>query len=73
MSGTDAVKELLAATAREEVVDSDLVARALTVPKWKLLRDWRRRKQPETRVGRTILFSSQRVLTIYFPHRSPVA
>lgn len=71
MSGTDAVKQLLAAAAREEVVDSDLVARALTVPKWKLLRDWKRRKQPVTRVGRTILFSSRRVLAEYFSDNPP--
>jgi len=68
MSGTDAVKQLLAAAAREDVVDAGLVARALGQSKRKLLRDWRRRGQPETRVGRESLLASRIVITIYFPH-----
>lgn len=68
MSGQDAIKELLAVAAREDVVSSDLVARALTVPKWKLLRDWRRRKHPVTKVGRDILFSADLTMRTYFPH-----
>lgn len=69
MSGTDAVKQLLSAVAREEVVDAGLVARALGRSKRKLLRDWRKRGQPETRVGRDILLASRLVLEIYFPHQ----
>lgn len=68
MSGTDAVKQLLAAVAREDVVDIGLVSRALGQPRRKIIRDWRRRGQPETRVGRDIMLASSLVLKTYFPH-----
>jgi hypothetical protein len=68
MTGISAAKELIAAARREEVVSSDLVARALGQPKRRLLRDWRKRNQPETRVGREIMLASTLVLSIYFPH-----
>jgi len=68
VSGTDAVKQLLAAADREDVVSADLVARALGQSKRRLLRDWRSRHKPETRVGREILLASRLVLEIYFPH-----
>ena len=69
MSGTEAVRQLLAALDREDVVDAGLVARALGQSKRKVLRDWRKRAQPETRVGRDVLLASRLVLQIYFPHR----
>lgn len=62
------VKQLLSAAGREDVIDAGLVARALGQSKRKLLRDWRRRGQPETRVGRDSLLASRLVLAIYFPH-----
>lgn len=68
MSGNDAVKLLLAEAAREELVAIDLVARALRQSRRRILRDWRRRGQPETHVGREVLLSSRLVLTTYFPH-----
>lgn len=73
MSGSDALKQIRAVAERADVVPADLVARALTCPKWKLLRDWRRRfhGRYETRVGRTILLPPRRVLATYFPD-SPV-
>lgn len=70
MSGTDAVKQLLAAAVREDVVDAGLVARALGQSKRKLLRDWRKRGQPETRVGRDSLLASKLVMATYFPHHN---
>lgn len=69
MSGIDATRQLLSAAVREEVVGADLVARALGCSKRKLLRDWRSRKKPETKVGRDTLLSSRLVLEIYFPHQ----
>lgn len=68
MSGIDAVKQLLSAVAREDLVDAGLVARALGRSKRKLLRDWRKRGKPETRVGRDVLLASRLVLAVYFPH-----
>lgn len=52
----------------EEIIDAGLVARALGQSKRKLLRDWRRRGKPETRVGRDVLLASRLVLEVYFPH-----
>lgn len=69
MSGTDAVKQLLAAADREEVIAAELVARALGQSKRRLLRDWRKRGKPETRVGRQVLLAAALVLVTYFPHR----
>jgi hypothetical protein len=57
MSGTDAVRQLLTAPAREDLIAAGLVARALGQSKRGLLRDWRRRQKLETRVGREILLS----------------
>lgn len=71
MSGIDAVKQLLAEAAREELVGIALVARALRQDRRRVLRDWRRRGQPETRVGREVLLASQLVLSTYFPHAIP--
>lgn len=68
MTGSQAMKELLSAVSREEVVDSGLVCRALNLSKRKLLRDWRRRQKPETKVGREILLASRLVMETYFPH-----
>lgn len=68
MSGTDAVKQLLSIAAREDVIDVGVVARALGKSKRKVLRDWRKRQQPETRVGRDVMLASRLVLAIYFPH-----
>lgn len=50
-----------------------LVARALGRSKRKLLRDWRRRGKPETRVGRDVPLASYLVLEIYFPRHGTLA
>ena len=71
MSGTDAVKQLLAVAAREDVIDVAIVARALGKSRRKLLRDWRKRGNPETRVGRDVSLASTLVLRTYFPHHIP--
>jgi len=68
VSGTDAVKQLLAVAACEDVIDVAIVARALGTSRRKLLRDWRKRGKPETRVGRDISLASTLVLQTYFPH-----
>lgn len=68
MSGRDAVKKLLEDAKREEFLAADLVARALRQDRRRVIRDWRRRELPETRVGRAILFPSAIVLATYFSH-----
>jgi len=70
MSGRDATRQLLIAVSREDVVDVDLVARALSVSKRTMLRDWRRRNLPETRVGKEIRLSSDLVIETYFKHHA---
>ncbi len=67
--GQDAVRRILEAARREEVIAAALVARALTVSQRKLLRDWRRRgfQKLETHVGRAIFLPSHLVIPTYFP------
>lgn len=72
MSGQDAVRQLLAEAEREEFIAVELLARALRQTRRRVMRDWRKRRQPETHVGREILLASRLVLAIYFPHTLPV-
>lgn len=67
MSGAEALRQIEAAAQREVFLRADLIARALTVSSRQFLRDWRRRKFPETRVGRrTVLLPARLVYATYF-------
>lgn len=68
MSGREAVEQLLAEARREELVAVELVARAVRASRRQVLRDWRGRKLPVTRVGRDVWLASSLVLSTYFPH-----
>lgn len=65
MSGSDAARQVTELATREQVIDADTVARALAIPSRTLLRDWRRRKLPEEKVGRTILLPARLVIETY--------
>lgn len=71
MSGNDAVRELLEAAKREDVLALELVARALTKSRKKVLRDWKSRNLPITQVGRDTLLPAMMVLRVYFRHHLP--
>lgn len=72
VSGRDAAQQVLAEATREEFIAAELVARALRTSSRTLLRDWRRRCHPETRVGRSVLLPAGLVLRTYFPHHVPL-
>lgn len=65
MSGREAARQVLDMADREQVIDADVVARALTVSSRTLLRDWRRRNLPEQKIGRTILLPVRTVIETY--------
>jgi hypothetical protein len=68
VSGREATKQLLDEAAREEFVAVALVARALQQNGRRVLRDWKKRNYPVTRIGRTILLHAPLVVRTYFPH-----
>lgn len=67
MSGKQARQQVIALAEREEFIAAELVARALSLSSRQVLRDWRRRRYPEIKIGRTILLQSSLVLSVYFP------
>lgn len=66
MSGKQAVQQVIAMAAREEFIAAELVARALSLSSRQVLRDWRRRRYPEVKIGRTVLLQSSLVMAAYF-------
>jgi hypothetical protein len=68
LSGADALRQIEAAAQREVVLNAELVARALSVSRKQLLRDWKSRGLPLVRVGYTTLLPVDDVCRAYFAH-----
>lgn len=59
-------QEILDQARREELIALELVARATTVSAHQILRDWRSKKLPFTKIGRTVLLPARLMLRVYF-------
>lgn len=62
MTGLDACRTIRQRAEAECVVNLDLLARALTMSKRAVLRDWRRRGLPTTTIGRQVLLPARAVI-----------
>jgi len=64
----DAIRAVIEAADRDELVAFELVARAIEVSGERLMRDWRRRRLPEVRVGRAIRLPARIVRETHFSY-----
>ena len=62
-------QQIIEYARHEELITVALVARAAGMSSRTIVRDWKRRRYPVTKIGRTVLLPSALVLSTYFPHR----